>query len=564
MVVLKRIVNPVLGLLVVSALLASIHPAFAQIVVDPLLEEERRQELERRTNDLGTFERRGGAPDPGPAQARGGPCFQINKLTVEGVTLLSPQELGAILSKYVPKCMQGADIQAVMRELDATYADQGYITSKTYIPPQNLTEGTLVLTMLEGRVEDIFLIDAEKQLEGRRAERQIQTAFPNAKGELFQLRDFEQGLDQMNRLASVDAVLKLQPGEQPGGSYVIVQRLQKDRVRGYFRLDNQGARSTGRNKLSFDLAADDLLGANDTWTLGYNGSENTNALSFTGSIPYGYWTFSSNLSYSEYLTPLNATSELFGTTKYASLTASYMAYRDQISTTELSFKLGTRVADRFINNVQLTPQHLSTFTASVKHIRLGEKARHSYDGALTFGTSLFGADKDASGIGPDIPRAQFFKVTAGWQRQGALGKAGTLVTDVRAQWSPHTLYGSEQMSLGSFSTVRGYEATEATGDIGIYIRNDLYLDGKFWGAFLPQETAAKIASKTQLHLFLDAGLTYDHARHIQQEAAGLGLGFSYYHNRFTASGLIGVPLVENGQLDIGKPILQIRVEVKAW
>jgi len=28
-------------------------------------------------------------------------------------------------------------------------------------------------------------------------------------------------------------------------------------------------------------------------------------------------------------------------------------------------------------------------------------------------------------------RLQFFKVTAGWQRQGALGKAGTLVTDVR-------------------------------------------------------------------------------------------------------------------------------------
>jgi hypothetical protein len=65
-------------------------------------------------------------------------------------------------------------------------------------------------------------------------------------------------------------------------------------------------------------------------------------------------------------------------------------------------------------------------------------------------------------------------------------------------------------------------------------------------------------------LFLDAGITYDHARKAQEEAAGMGLGFSYYHNRFTASGLIGVPLVDNGRLDVGKPILQIRVEMKAW
>gem|GEM_PF-5274149 len=112
--------------------------------------------------------------------------------------------------------------------------------------------------------------------------------------------------------------------------------------------------------------------------------------------------------------------------------------------------------------------------------------------------------------------------------------------------------------------MRGYEASVATGDTGIYIRNDLYLDGRFWRTFLPEEQAAKVASKTQLNLFLDAGLTYDRARHARQGAAGLGLGFSYYHNRFTASGLIGVPLVKNGRLDIGKPILQIRVEVKAW
>jgi hemolysin activation/secretion protein len=199
----------------------------------------------------------------------------------------------------------------------------------------------------------------------------------------------------------------------------------------------------------------------------------------------------------------------------------------------------------------------------VKHLRLGEKARNSYDATLTFGTTLFGADEDAPGIGSDIPRAQFVKINAGWQRQGALGQAGTLVTDLRAQWSPHTLYGSEQLSLGSYSTVRGYEASVASGDMGIYMRNDLYLTPNIWN-FLPEETAAKVANKTQTHLFLDMGITRDHARGVTEKAAGFGLGLSYYHKRFTLSGTLGVPLIEDNSFGIGDPVIQVRMDVKTW
>lgn len=553
------IIRSLVGLLLLGTLAKS---TFAQ-TVDPILEEERRRQLEQRTNELGTLERRGGAPAPGPTQARLGPCFQIDQLIVKDVTLLSPEELAAITSKYVPRCMQGADIQAVMREIDAVYADRGYITSKTYIPPQNLQDKQLVLVMLEGKVEDIFLIDAEKQIESKRGTRQIQTAFPNRKGGLFQLRDFEQGLDQMNRLASVEAILKLQPGEEAGGSYVIVQRLQQDRVRGYARLDNQGSESTGRNTLSLDLEVDDLFGANDTWTFGYSGAENSNALSMIGSVPYGYWTFETELAYSEYLTPLNALSELFGTSRTAGLKARKVVFRDQTTTREISFGLRLRNSDRFINDVRLTPQNLSTLSLGIKQLQLGRHARHSYDATLNIGTRLFGADKDASDIGADIPHAQFVKVNAGWQRQGALGNIGTLVTDLRAQWSPDTLYGSEQLSLGSYSTVRGYDASVASGDMGGYVRNDLYLASGIWN-FLPAPSAEKVARKLQTHAFFDAGLTYDRARKVREKAAGVGLGLSYYHKNFTLSGLIGVPLIKDNRFGEGAALFQVRVDMKTW
>lgn len=144
--------------LVVLALSLSAASAQGIDQIDPLLEDRRQQALEQRTNELGGLTVRGGVPDPGPAQARGGPCFHIHEISVEGVHILPHDEVAAVISPYIPSCMEGADIQAVMRELDAAYVGQGYITSKTYIPAQNLGEGRLILTVVEALSKMCFCL----------------------------------------------------------------------------------------------------------------------------------------------------------------------------------------------------------------------------------------------------------------------------------------------------------------------------------------------------------------------------------------------------------------------
>lgn len=530
---------------------------------DPILEEDRRRELEARTNTLGTFTEGSAAPDPGPAQERFGPCFQIDELTVIGADLLTPDEIAAITGRYVPRCMQGADIQAVMRELDGLYADRGFITSKTYIPPQNLQSGSLTLEMLEGRVENVLMVDANEQVGTPHGERQLQTAFPDARGELFQLRDFEQGLDQMNRLQSVDATLRLVPGNDVGGSIVVVQRLQEDPLRGYVRLDNQGSETTGKNRLSFDLEYDDLFGANDAWSLGYAGTQNTNALSLNGSVPYGYWTFRGELSYSEYLTQLSDVSEIFGTSRSISIDANVVTSRDQTTKTDWSFGLDVRRSERDINGVPLTPQKLTTVSGGFRHLQLGENARNSFDGTLSLGMPLFNADRDDPDDADDVPNAQFFKISGGWQRQAGIEGVGTWVSDLRGQWSPHVLYSFEQISLGSGSTVRGYTQAEASGDQGIYWRNDLYFGSDVW-SFLPADAANHMAANAQLYGFFDIGATRDLARDVTERAAGFGLGMAYYNGPVTFTAVIGTPLVEDNDWGLGDPVVELRLDVKVF
>ncbi|GGE50334.1 peptide transporter [Primorskyibacter flagellatus] len=539
--------------------------ATAQAVTDPLVEQRRVQELSERTSALGGFRPQGGAPDPGPAQARGGPCFPIDRIEVTGVTLLPEVTLARLMAPFAPACMQGADIQSAMRALDGAYADKGYITTRSYIPAQNLTTGVLVLEVLEGHVEGIYLVGEAEELTGPRARRQIATAFPGAATRPFNLRDFEQGLDQMNRLGSVEATVRLQPGDTPGGSHVIVQRLQQDRFRGLGRFDTLASEGTGRNRLTFETTVDDLFGANDTWTVGLAGTENTNALTLSGSVPFGYTTVQLDLGYSEYLVPLSPAAELFGTSTNVSLSVTRMLARGQFSTTEGSVTLGVRDGTRVINFAALTPQRVATLSFGLRHIRIGEQARNSYDATLSFGLDAFGATRDPASPARDEPRAQFARLEFGWQRQGAFGAAGTLVTDLRAQISPHTLYGSEQMAIGSFSTVRGYEEAVGAGETGAYLRNDLYLAADVWTRLLPAAMRQTAATRIQPHLFLDAGVVRDRATGRRTHAAGAGLGLSWSFGRFTASGIIGVPLIDPfGRPGIGGPLIQVRADAKLW
>ena len=69
--------------------------------------------------------------------------------------------------------------------------------------------------MVEGRLESI-------ELDSSAAGVNLTTAFPFLKGKLLQLRDLEQGLDQINRLPSNRATMQLVPADEVGGTKVMI------------------------------------------------------------------------------------------------------------------------------------------------------------------------------------------------------------------------------------------------------------------------------------------------------------------------------------------------------
>ncbi|MFZ5279895.1 ShlB/FhaC/HecB family hemolysin secretion/activation protein, partial [Enterobacter roggenkampii] len=79
-------------------------------------------------------------------------------------------------------------------------------------------------------------------------------------------------------------------------------------------------------------------------------------------------------------------------------------------------------------------------------------------------------DEDKSG---DMPRAEFRKWSLNASFQRPITRNAWWLTSAYGQWSPDRLYGSERLTLGGESSVRGFKEQYLSGDNGGYWRNEL-------------------------------------------------------------------------------------------
>lgn len=227
-------------------------------------EEQRLEELER--------ERRQERPPvpaiqlpEAPSLPEGGACFTLKTVTFKGADHLSAEDQRRLTAPYIGRCITLAEADEIVRAVTNLYGERGYVTSRATLQPQDIGDGELKILVIEGRIEG-FDWNGEDATE--RAERI--TAFPGTVGEILDLRDVEQGLDQLNRLRSNNAKMKLVPGAAPGGSRVAIENEPRKRWRVSAGIDNSGSDPTGDIQYKGSAEVDNLLGLNDSFYLSHN------------------------------------------------------------------------------------------------------------------------------------------------------------------------------------------------------------------------------------------------------------------------------------------------------
>lgn len=455
--------------------------------------QERLREQQERARDSGTPRPPASTTVPAPVISvppLGVPCREIRAIRIEGATVLPQAQREAIEREFAARCLAVTDIEAILARLTKSYIDRGYVTTRAYLPAQDLRTGTLLVTVVEGMIERF-------EVESSRAGAQWPPgAFPTGPGDLLNLRDLEQGIDQINRLASNDAQLDLRPGSRAGDSVVVVRNAARRPVRLFVTYDNFGTRATGRHSVAVTLGLDGVLGLNELISMTHRESvphdpahqSRANALAF--SVPWGYSTYSVDLSESRYTnrirTPggLELASE--GRSTSAALALDRVVYRGQASRLSLAARLGVQdsrswldgqflaVASRQQTTLDLSASGFAVALGGVVNARIG----------LAAGLPILGGIDDPNGLPRDLPHARFRKLNAdvGFNRRFHVADRAVLwSSQFSAQHAPHTLFGSQQFAIGGVSSVRGFLETSLAGDSGVLWRNELALPVNFEG-----------------------------------------------------------------------------------
>ncbi|WP_375689321.1 ShlB/FhaC/HecB family hemolysin secretion/activation protein, partial [Bartonella sp. AP57NXGY] len=421
-------------------------------------------------------------------------CLLIKSIEFVGAQLISHTDLHEAISLWEGRCLGIAEINKVLKAVTKLYMKRGYIAVRAYLPEQDLSGGHLKIVVVEGVMEDITL-DGHKV--ERRLQGEITTAFPNLIGKPTNLRQIEQGLDQINRLFSRQATINLGAGSNSGGSILDVHIEKQKPWLITLSSDNLGAKATGLYQTRLSLSFDDLLGINDQWSLSYQRSmdgspyhfshkrPNSDTLTGSFSLPYGTWTTGFDGTWSQYHSSVKGIfSDIMTAGKSLSLTPwiSRVIDRDQEGKTWLTGRLTWKYSDNFImgSRVDVSSRKLAIATFELDHSRKwlgGELSAHI---GFHKGLAILGAydDKEQENATKNSPKGQFSKLSfsLGYVRPFSLKQYNFRYNTLfSGQLSPDTLFSSEQISLGGSSSVRGVREAIYYGNNGAFWRNELSL-----------------------------------------------------------------------------------------
>ncbi|WP_235201078.1 ShlB/FhaC/HecB family hemolysin secretion/activation protein [Pseudomonas syringae] len=442
---------------------------------DRLLEEQRRRLEELK--DLPGKQTTPTTPTA-PTDTR---CFNIDRIELKGADSLSPKERDQLIKPYAGKCLGVAQLNNLLKAITDHYIDKGLVTTRAYLPQQDLSKGDLQVLVIEGKLEKLRS-DASSGV----SDRELAMTFPGREGDLVNLREIEQMVDQLNRLPSNQAQMELTPGQAVGGSDVVVKNTPQKPWRANLSRNNDGQRSTGEQQWNAGLDWDSPLGLADQLSLrgGHDAISDHQQTSRNGllsySLPWGWWTFSYLYSESEYRSKGRGDGFSFkqtGDSQNHQFRAERVIHRDSVSKTSLNTGLAYLRTNNYINDAKLGPSsnHITEAQFGINHGRRAGSAFVNIDLGMQQGIGALDAQGDHDS-GPGQPDARYRKYTGtvSYLHPFRLfGESLTFTSLATGQRSEDVLFSPQRLSLGGSSSVRGYKDQFLAGDSGGYWRNEI-------------------------------------------------------------------------------------------
>lgn len=488
---------------------------------------------------------------------------QVTELT-PGVTIAGPLFLRDplvtdALAGYVGRPLTVGDLDRLCFLLALMSRKMDHPLVSAVIPPQDISSGILRIRVQEAKVGEVR-VEGNKWFSDDLFLREMRFK----SGDRVRSSLLKEDIDWINRNSFRNSAAVFSPGEEPGTTDLVLQTQDRFPVTFYVGFEDTGNDTTGDERWLTGINWGNVGGWGHSLNYQFTTSPNTHdSITHSGSynIPlpwrhtltlFGNYSDSNPVLASPF--SQDSTSWQAGVRYIAPLPEigpwsheAYAGFDFKQSNSHLVFG-GTTVFNR---------------TSDVNQFVLGyDGSAEDEWGRTRFYNSVFlspggwsDGNKDSVFIATRVGSgADYVYAKLGVDRQTRLWGDFLWNFSIEGQVSSRNLIGSEQFSLGGYSSVRGYEESEGTGDSGWRISNEVVTPAVSPLSILSLVSPEKATDQLQFLFFWDYGVAHPHAPTAGQDnnviLSSIGPGLRYQVDRYLSVRFdYGFQLTDSGASD---------------
>ncbi len=411
----------------------------------------------------------------------------------------------------------------------------GVMLCNIYLPTQDVKDGTVNLTMVEGYV-DAVVYHGKTDLKNRNVESIMDTLL-NAKPLTAEV--FDRALMLINDLPGVQAHITFAPSKQNEGATIVHVCLTEALAHLSARLDNDGTESLGPWQFKGHITVNNFMGHNQSLSVAsaiVPKSAEMYLFALNYSVPVvwdGLYVDVSGQIMRSHPGAEQRSLDMHGKNDHITFGGHYALVRSQYTTLTLGATVTIKNADDHVRSSgRKTRDHLRIFEMhSVLDFSDKFWGKNQIRGAIVKGLSGFGSTKNGSlhsRISGDVNFVKLDYLVTRYQDWGR-GLSGLFI--FRGQYSMNPLLDTERFGLGGPPYNRAYPTATFTGDSGFELRLEVQY------AF----PDAPVAERMAVYAFY----THGHVRNLRPLADekkcyklnGMGLGVQSKLMSFLSSSL---------------------------
>ena len=192
----------------------------------------------------------------------------VKEYRFSGHTVISTEELQAVAAPYTNREVTTEDLESLRNAVSLLYIQRGYVTSGAVIPDQAVTEGVILMRIIEGRLANINVEGARWLWPSYYQRRLALSAGPPVN--IYSLQERLQLLQQDPRVERINA--ELRRGVASGESDLNVRVAESRPFKAWLDFDNYQPPAVRAERGLATVAHDSLTGNGDRFRFTYGQS----------------------------------------------------------------------------------------------------------------------------------------------------------------------------------------------------------------------------------------------------------------------------------------------------